>query len=144
MFETGLTSRLAARHDWKRLIRFGAVGALNTLWSYLIFAGLIFAGMGYVLASLLTIVVSVLVSFLTQGRFVFGHLSGGAFARFVLVWFVIYLAYLAVLTTGHAFGLNSYIGGLLAIPLVAALSYVLQSRFVFNKNQQKPVCGDVR
>jgi len=144
MFESGLMSKLAAMHDWKRFIRFGAVGALNTLWGYLIFAGLIFAGIGYVIASLLTIVVSILVSFFTQGRFVFGHLSGGAFRRFVLVWLIIYLAYLGVLTIGHALGLNSYIGGLLAIPVIGVLSYVLQRRFVFNHDRRMPVGSDVR
>lgn len=122
--------------EWKRLLKFGVVGAVNTLWSYLLFAALIYVGVGNAVASLIALVAGIGVGFLTQGSLVFGHLSRGALVRFVLVWAVIYGVYVGVVAATNAAGYTSYVGGAVAIPVVAVLSYLLQSRFVFSRSAQ--------
>ena len=117
-----------------RLVRpakFALVGLLNTSWSYVLYAGLLYLGLNYWVASLLTIVLSVGFGFLTQGSLVFGGASRSALPRFVLVWVAIYAAYLLVVSLAARQGINNYWGGLLATPVVAVLSYVLQRRYVF-------------
>lgn len=112
-------------------IKFVAVGLFNTGWSYLLYAGLLFVGLGYWAASLVTIVLSVGVGFLTQGNLVFGGATRDALPRFLVVWTLIYITYLVVVGTAQRFGMNHYLGGLLATPVVVTLSYVLQRRYVF-------------
>ena len=112
-------------------IKFALVGLLNTGWSYLLYAAFLYLGLNYWLASFLTIVLSVSFGFLTQGNLVFGGATRKALPRFILVWVVIYAVYLVVVSAAQSVGVNNYLGGLIATPLVAVLSYILQRRFVF-------------
>lgn len=114
--------------------KFVLVGVVNSCWSYLLYAAFLYFGFNYWLASLLTIVLSVGFGFLMQGNVVFGGATYAALPRFVLVWIVIYALYLLVVTSAQWFGVNNYIGGLMALPLVACLSYVLQRRYVFQSS----------
>jgi putative flippase GtrA len=112
-------------------IKFALVGVLNTGWSYLLYAAFLYLGLNYWVASFLTIVLSVGFGFLTQGNLVFGGATRQALPRFILVWVVIYGMYLVVVSVAQHLGINNYLGGLIATPLVAVLSYILQRRFVF-------------
>ena len=114
-----------------RPLRFLLVGALNTGFSYALYAALVYAGLGVALPSLVALLAGIVFSYATQGRLVFGHPSKAAFVRFVAVWIVIYAAYVATVLAAGRFGVGAYAGGLIATPLVAVLSYVLQARFVF-------------
>lgn len=114
-----------------QFVKFLLVGLLNTGWSYVLYAGLLYLGLDFGVASLITIIISVGFGFLTQGSLVFGSLTREALLRFILVWVLIYLAYLCVVAGAQRIGLNSYVGGLIATPIVAILSYFLQRRFVF-------------
>lgn len=117
----------------RRFLKFALVGLLNTGWSYGLYAGLLYLGLDYGIASLLTIVLSVLFGFLTQGNLVFGGANRKSLLRFIAVWVLIYGAYLGVVYAARQLGVNSYVGGLVATPMVAVLSYFLQSRFVFRQ-----------
>jgi putative flippase GtrA len=117
-------------------IKFALVGVLNTGWSYLLYAALLYAGLNYWLASFLTIALSIGFGFLTQGNLVFGGATREALPRFILAWFVIYGVYLLVVSTAQHLGINNYLGGLIATPLVAVLSYILQRRFVFQPSSK--------
>ena len=114
-----------------RPLRFLLVGAMNTGLSYALYAALVHAGLGVALPSAVALVAGIVWSYATQGRLVFGHRSPAAFLRFVAVWLAIYAAYVATVLAVGRFGIGAYAGGLIATPLVAALSYVLQARFVF-------------
>lgn len=111
--------------------KFALVGFLNTGWSYLLYAAFLYLGLNYWIASFLTIVLSVGFGFLTQGNLVFGGATRKALPRFILVWVLIYALYLVVVSVAQTAGINNYLGGLIATPLVAVLSYILQRRFVF-------------
>ena len=116
------------RHQW---IRFLVVGAVNTGFSYLVYALLLFAGLDYRAASLGSIVLGIAASYWTQGRLVFGNMSVAAFLRFLLVWTVIYAAHISTVAVTIRLGWTAYHGGLAAIPVIAILSYVLQKFVVF-------------
>ena len=111
--------------------KFAMVGLLNTSWSFAVYAVLLYAGLHYVAASLITIIVSVAFGFLTQGALVFGGAKKEAIPRFILAWIIIYVVYLGVVAGAQKLGFSNYLGGFIATPLVAVMSYFLQRRFVF-------------
>jgi len=114
-----------------KIFKFGLIGVLNSAWSYFLYAFFLYLGLSYGPASLLTILLSIGLGFLTQGTLVFGGATRRALPRFIAAWVVIYALYLLVVGLTQHLGLNNYIGGLIATPMVACLSYVLQSRYVF-------------
>ena len=97
-------------------LRFLAVGVLNTVFAYTLFALLSWIGLAYPLAIGLATVVGVAFNFQSTGRLVFGQAPLSRFARFVGVYAVLYL-------------LNASA----VIPL-AMLAFLLQRRFVFPKS----------
>ena len=60
-----------------RVVRFGAVGAVGAMANLAIMAGLMAAGSGYVVASLVAAEVTIIGNFLVQERLVFADLAGG-------------------------------------------------------------------
>lgn len=119
---------------WRhQLLRFLLVGGLNTLFSYAIYAGLIFLGAHFSLANLAALVLGILFSFKTQGRLVFRNPDNRLIGRFFLAWSLIYLATIGVIGLGIRLGLSSYIAGLAALPFSTVLSYGAQKYFVFRR-----------
>lgn len=112
-------------------IRFILVGALNTFFSYLIYAGLLFSGFDYKISNLLTLILGILFSFKTQGYFVFNNSDNRLFGRFVLSWIFIYLCVTAVIGEIINFGYDAYWAGAMALPVSVVLSYLAQRYFVF-------------
>ena len=119
------------------LIRFVVVGVLNTSFSYMIYSIFVFSGLGYQLANLLSLLVGILFSFKTQGRFVFNNRSNGLFGRFVLSWIFIYLCSIGIIGLIMRFGFDAYAAGALALPFNVGLSFVAQKYFVFRRPVDK-------
>jgi putative flippase GtrA len=119
---------LYARHH---VVRFVVIGGVNTGFSYGTYALALLMGLGFKGASLCSIVLGILFSFATQGLLVFGGATRAAFIRFVAVWACIYATHISIIGFLEYLGINNYLGGLLSIPFIAALSYLLQRRFVF-------------
>lgn len=113
------------------LLRFLAVGVLNTLFGYGFFALFVFAGVHYALALLLATIVGVLFNFKSTGALVFKSHDNKLIFRFVAVYAVLYgvnvtlLKLLLLVGTGPYFG-----GGVLIVPM-ALLAFILNKRFVF-------------
>jgi putative flippase GtrA len=114
-----------------QLLRFLAVGALNALFAYSLFALLIFLGLHYAAAVLLSTVIGVLFNFQTTGRLVFGSGDHRLLVRFVAVYAVVYAANVALLKALLLAGIGPYAGGALLILPMAALAFVLMKRLVF-------------
>jgi putative flippase GtrA len=125
---------LASKAKEIRIIRFVLVGVLNTTFSYLLYAGLLFVGLSYQLANLLALLVGILFSFKTQGHFVFGNHNNRLLGRFVLSWAVIYVCVIILIGRIIAFGFDAYTAGALALPFSVALSYLTQKYFVFRQS----------
>jgi putative flippase GtrA len=118
-----------------QIFRFVAVGMINTGFSYGVYAYFIFLGFDYALANLLALLLGILFSFKTQGRFVFRNSDNRLFGRFLIGWAVIYLATITLIGQFIALGLNAYVSGALALPFSTTLSYLLQKYFVFQTPQ---------
>ena len=118
-----------------RIVRFLAVGGMNTAVSYGVYALGLRVGLSFPVASAVALVFGIVFSFSTQGKLVFGSTLGGRFPRFVAVWAVIYLVNVVVIWLLMMAGLSAYLSGFLAIPVTAVLSFVLQRRFVFEPDR---------
>lgn len=123
------------RHGLKRsqLFRFVLVGAVNTVFSYGVYACMLFIGLGYALANLVALVLGILFSFKTQGRLVFDNSNNMLLGRFVLLWAVIYLATISLIGRLVEMGLDAYTAGALAVPFSTVFSYFGQKFLVFRK-----------
>lgn len=118
----------------KQFIRFLIVGLLNTMFSYAIYAICIWFGLAYYEASLIGLIIGILFSFRTQGRLVFRNSDNRLIFLFSINWVVIYACMVGVISALVRLGLNDYWAGLLALPLVAGLSYLTQKNIVFKKS----------
>lgn len=121
------------RRFWEiRLFRFFVIGAVNTLFSYLIYAGAILIGMHYTLATLISTVLGIIFNFFTTGKVVFRSLEGRRFFLFMLVYAVTYVVNILLLRLlVDVIHINKLIAGALVTPPVALLSYYLNARWTF-------------
>ena len=110
--------------------RFLAVGLLNTLFGYVVFAVLILAGVPPMPALVLTYVVGVTFNYFTTGRLVFRGRQG-AFLRFVAAYVVIYLVNLALYRLAEELGAAPLLAQALCLPPVAVFSFLLFRLHVF-------------
>jgi putative flippase GtrA len=115
----------------RRAIRFVLIGAVNTAFSYAIYAFFLYLGLSYLLANLLALMTGILFSFRMQGRFVFKNTENHLLGRFVVTWLLIYCVNILLINLLMGLGLNAYISGALAMFPVTALSYFFQRFYVF-------------
>ena len=128
-------SRFLASKAWvNHGIRFVLVGVLNTGFSYLIYAILLFGGLGYQLANLFALLVGILFSFKTQGYLVFRNPNNRLLGRFVVSWALIYVCVITLIGWLIASGFGAYSAGALTLPFSVVLSYLAQRHFVFRKS----------
>jgi putative flippase GtrA len=111
--------------------KFLVVGALNTLFGYSVFAGLVLAGLAPVPALVLTYVVGVMFNFMTTQRFVFSRSPRASFLRFVGAYVVIYFFNLAIFKLVEAAGAGPLLAQALCLPVVAVFSFLLFKFQVF-------------
>jgi putative flippase GtrA len=129
--------RAALRGDI-RLVRYLAVGVLNTLFGYGIFALMLRLGLHYAAASGVATVLGVLFNFKSTGQLVFNSHDNGLIVRFVLVYVVVYLANVLALATLLRLGIGAYVGGVMLIMPLALLAYFLNVRYVFRTHEKTP------
>ncbi len=125
-----------------QIIRFIAVGTINTAFSYGLYAFFLFIGFNYAIANLLALLLGIVFSFKTQGRFVFSNTDNRLFLRFVLGWAIIYLATILLIGQLVAQGLNAYLAGALALPFSTVLSYLVQKHLVFSKRDTNALLSE--
>jgi putative flippase GtrA len=128
---TGIAPVTQPRELGHQVLRFLAVGALNALFGYGLFALLIFLGVHYAAAVLLSTIAGVLFNFKTTGRLVFGSGDNRLLLRFVAVYAVVYAVNVLLLKALLAAGIGPYAGGALLILPMAALAFILMKRLVF-------------
>lgn len=116
-----------------RPLRYFVVGACNTLLGYGAYCLGLIGGLSVPAASLGSIVVGIVASFVTQGVVVFGNVTVGAFFRFVANWAVMYVAYVGVVIGLGYVGIGPYIGGLVAFVPTTIVSYFMLRHFVFSE-----------
>ena len=114
-----------------QFMRYLAVGAANTGFSILVYWAMLWAGLAVPLASLVSIVVGILISFTTQSRFVFDNRDPWKLLPYFIVWSILYAINLGLIWLLMHCGLDAYAAGFLSTPATVLLSYFLQKAFVF-------------
>ena len=116
-----------------RFIRFLLVAALNTVFGYSLFAGLILLGVHYSLAAAIGTVIGILFNFQTTGRLVFGRRDFSLILKFFAVYGISYAVGVSLLRWADHHGISVLLAGaVLAVPM-GFFSYTLQRLLVFRK-----------
>jgi putative flippase GtrA len=134
----GITNKLKKILEKHQFVRFLLVGVINTLFSYSIFTLLIFVGLDYRYAVLVSTIMGILFNFKTLGTLVFKRKNNNKLIfRFISVYTVIYLLNVEALRIADSVNVNIdqkvkiiFAGAILVIPS-SIISYVLNKFFVF-------------
>ena len=122
----------------EQFMLFLVMGGVNTLFGYSLYSLLLYVGVYYMAAVVISTVCGVLFNFQTFGRFVFKNFQLKLLGRFFGVYTVVCLANIAGLKSLEYVGLvNKYIAGAVLILPVALLGYVLNKTFVFKKKESE-------
>ena len=114
-------------------VRYLIVGGINTCFSYIVFASSVYLLKYVNLAVVVATIISILFNFNTYGRIVFKSKDNSKIYRFFGVYlFTMTLQILLLKALALTGVTNPYIaGGILTLPL-AAVSFLLMRKFVFN------------
>lgn len=116
----------------RRLLKFLAVGVLNTVVGYSIFfIGLQF-GLHYSFAIAVATVLGTLFNFKSTGAMVFRSHDNARLFRFIIVYGVVYLLNVAGVAVLVRLGLPEWFSGMVLLLPLALVSYFLNSRYVFS------------
>lgn len=119
------------RADIWQVVRFLAVGVLNTAFGYVIFAAGIFAGLASGIALAIAMVIGVIFNFFTLGRLVFDSRDPSRLPRFVGVYALTYVVNLAMLALWQRIGVGPLLAQLACLPVTVSLTFVLMRFLVF-------------
>ena len=122
-----------------QFIRFLIVGTINTGFSYGVYALLLFLGSQYQIASLGSLILGIVFSFKTQGKYVFKNVDNTLFLRFLPCWIIIYFFNIYIISKLLLVGFDAYQAGAIGIIPTTLFSFVLQKWIVFKKHKALPV-----
>jgi putative flippase GtrA len=124
-----------------QILRFLAVGGVNTAFGYGVFALLILLNRHFricspeaelVLAPLISQICGILFNFKTTGTIVFRNRNNRLILRFFAVYSITYLLNYGLLRLFESLGIGRLVGGAILVLPLALLAYFLNKRFVFN------------
>lgn len=117
-----------------RFIKFLAVGVINTIFGYGLFSLFIWLGLHYSIAIGLATILGVLFNFKTIGGLVFASHDNAKIFKFMMVYAIVYMVNVVGMYAMLKIESNAYISGAVLLLPLAVLSYILNSKFVFNKS----------
>ena len=118
--------------SWTQLLRFLAVGGINTIFGYSLYAVLVWLMLPPQIALLLSTILGVLFNFATYGRVAFDRRLGWAsFFRFVAVYAVLYGINVVLLRVLLNMGQSPYIAQLILLIPMTGGAFLAQRYFVF-------------
>jgi len=121
-------------YNYVKLLKFIAIGVLNTAIAFFLFAAFLYLELHYSLAVLFTYILVVLINFKMYGRLVFNSRDNKLIFRFVCVYVFMYLLNIVCLKVFGFFSINLYVGGLFLIVPFAIISFILNNCYVFRSN----------
>ena len=129
------TSVEAFQHYIKnKFMRFVFVGGLNTAFGFALYCLLIWIGLSYIWATLISHTLGVLFNFITTGRIVFNNNDNSLIFKFVLNYLLIYFINIGLNKGAQLLlGPNEYLSGFCALVITSLFSFFVLNRFVFNK-----------
>ncbi|MBO7227894.1 MAG: GtrA family protein [Bacteroidales bacterium] len=125
--------KLIQKYITAEFIRFVLVAILNTLFGYGVYTLLVYCGMHFSLATLISTILGVLFNFKTYGILVFKNSSNKLIFRFVLVYCVVYLCNIGGIALLKTLGMSSYLAGAVMLVPVGLLGFILNKIFVYSK-----------
>jgi len=129
-FSSLFTQRNTAK--LKHFLRYLIIGGLNTLFGYSAFAGLLYLGLHYALASFFATCAGILFNFNTTGRLVFKNNNSKLLLKFLLVYALLYLINVSLLKLMVLFSINLYLGSAVTLLPMALFAYLLNKKLVFH------------
>ena len=121
----------AGGHELGRILRFIAVGMLNTAFSYACFLLLHWMGLPLSAAVVLSTIAGVLFNFVSFGTLVFRPARGMALLRFIVLYAVIAGFNYILLRLLSGLGAGIPVAQGICLPLLAAASYLGMRFWVF-------------
>ncbi|MCB1738645.1 MAG: GtrA family protein [Gammaproteobacteria bacterium] len=118
----------------KSAVRYLAVGVFNTVFGLsLIYGAKWFLHFSDVVANMTGYAIGIVVSFILNSRWTFNHDGAWlpAFARFLLVLFIAYLANLGTVVIALSVGVNAYLAHLIGVPVYTVIGYLGGRFFAF-------------
>ena len=115
----------------RQLLRFLAVGILNTVFGYSAFAGLFILTNQRDGSLIVATILGILFNFFTTGRIVFGNKTWRTLLPFILAYGVALGLNLMALNVLVRLGVGTLIAEAISLPLVVVVSYLINARFVF-------------
>ena len=125
--------KLIQKYITAGFIRFVLVAMLNTLFGYGVYTLLVYCGMHFSLATLISTILGVLFNFKTYGILVFKNSSNKLIFRFVLVYCVVYLCNIGGIALLKTLGMSSYLAGAVMLVPVGLLGFILNKIFVYSQ-----------
>ncbi len=116
--------------DWL-FIKFILVGILNTAFGYFVFAALLYFGLHYTLAVVLSTIAGVLFNFKTTGKLVFKNDNNKLIFKFVAVYAFTSIIGIIVLRLAELVNVNLYFAGMVSTGICAIISFILNKNWVF-------------
>lgn len=123
--------RLAGSGELGRIVRFAAVGILNTLFGYLVFYFLLVAGMQPVPALALATVLGVAFNFVSTSTLVFRRPELRRVWLFICIYAITFTVNAIALAGAVEWGVAPATAQAVLVVPMAALAYLLNSRLVF-------------
>lgn len=116
-----------------KFIRFIFVGGLNTAFGLGVYCLLIWLGLSYIWATLISQVLGVLFNFITTGTLVFENSDKRLIFKFILSYVLTYFINVGTNKVLQVtLGVNEYISGIGAIIISALASFFILKLFVYN------------
>jgi len=117
----------------QQALKFLAVGLLNTIFGYSLYALFLFMGMSYSLALTGATALGILFNFKTIGKMVFKSSDNTLIIKFFLVYIIIFFANLLLIKCFISIGINAYTSGIIVIIPLSIVSFILNKYFVFKR-----------
>ena len=116
-----------------RLFRFFIVSGINTVFGYGLFALLIFIGVVYPFAMLISTIAGILFNFKTIGIIVFKNTKNILIFKFFGVYGITYICNIGGLALFTSLEINIYLSGAILLIPIGLLTFILNKTFVFTK-----------
>ena len=119
------------KREIRRFLVFLIVGGVNALFGYALFCALLYCGLHYAIAGLISTVLGVMFNFVTTGAIVFGNRHLWPAFRFASGYVLLYGVGVGEMKVAELLEFNLYlVSGLLLIPN-ALFAYWFNKKFVF-------------
>lgn len=118
-------SDLWATEDARTFLKFLAVGVMNTMVGYLLYAAFVWVGFSPQPALACSFALGVAWNFLTHGKLVFGTKGYGRLPHYLAAYGFVYLCNAGTLQTLLGLGLGPLLAQALILPFAAAGTFLL-------------------